>query len=352
MTQDAAQHAPELGFGLVGLGIIGNQHVNRLESPDIPAGLRSVYDANPDLVAAFAERTGATASRSLDELLAEADVEAIIVAVPSGLHCDIAVRALEAGKHVLLEKPIDITVAAADRILAAQAASGSVLSVASQRRFAPAHRHLKQLIESGALGRLTAATVEVPLWRTQEYYDSAGWRGTWEMDGGGALMNQGVHLVDLALWLLGDVEEVYAHTGLLAHERIEVEDTVSATARTTSGVQFTMLVTTAAHTPPPIRVSIMGDRGTVVTVAEEITHYATATGDQVPPLEALQCSDPDLTGSNLQQHEQLRDFVEAVRNGHDPLVTGAQARSAVAFIEAVYESSRTGRPVRPAAPAH
>src|SRR5690625_5293710 len=336
------------GIGVIGLGIIGNLHIQRLLATTAPAHLAAVVDKNEALTGQFAEKHGAYGARDVPDLLAREDVDAVIIAVPSGLHADLTIAALQAGKHVLLEKPIEVDVARADAIRAAEREAGTVLTVASQRRFAPAHQFLKSLLERDGIGRITSATVEVPLWRTQEYYDSAGWRGTWAMDGGGALMNQGVHLVDLALWLLGDVEEVYAHTGLLAHERIEVEDTVTITARLKSGAFMTFLATTAAFAPPQIRVNIMGDKGTIVTVKEEITHFETVDGPQEAAIESPDLEALGITESEYIQRGQLADFVEAARNGASALVTPEQARNAVAFIEAVYESGRTGKPVRPA----
>ncbi len=325
-------------FGVIGVGIIGRQHVQRLSAPGSPATLVAVADENPAAAQAVATEHGVDAAAGVAELIERPDIDAVVIAVPSGLHAPLAVAALDAGKHVLLEKPIEVTVATADEIRAAEQRSGAVLSVVSQRRFAAENQYLKRLVTDGVLGRITSATVEVPLWRTQEYYDSGAWRGTWALDGGGALMNQGVHLVDLALWLLGDVEEVYAHTGLLAHENIEVEDTVTVTARLRSGALMTFLATTAAYGDLPIRMTVMGDRGSVATESERIVQFHSATGEQPPVFEPVD-----------QQAAQLHDFVAAVRGERPPLVTSAEARSAVAFIEAVYESGRTGRPVRPAA---
>ncbi len=322
--------------GVIGVGVIGRQHVERLTGPGSPARLVAVADQDPAAAQAVAQEHGVAASASAAELIGRPDLDAVVIAVPSGLHARLAVAALDAGKHVLLEKPIEVTVTAADEILAAEQRSGKVLSVVSQRRFAAENQFIKKLVDEGRLGRITSATVEVALWRTQEYYDSGAWRGTWALDGGGALMNQGVHLVDLALWLLGDVEEVYAHTGLLAHENIEVEDTVTLTARLRSGALLTFLASTSAYGELPIRMSVMGDQGCVVTESERITRFQTATEEELPSFAAVD-----------QQLAQLHDFVAAVRGERPPLVTAAQARSAVAFIEAVYESGRTGRPVAP-----
>lgn len=329
-----------LRTGVIGVGAVGRAHVARLLSGQAPAELVAIADADPRAASALAGEHGTDAAGSVVELLAREDVEAVVVAVPSGLHAEVAVAALDAGKHVLLEKPIEVTVDAADAVLAAQARSGRTLSVVSQRRFAPENQLIHRMIREGTLGRVTAATVEIALWRTQEYYDSGAWRGTWALDGGGALMNQGIHLVDLALWLLGDVEEVYAHAGLLAHEHIEVEDTVTITARLRSGALLTFLATTTAYGDLPIRMAVMGDGGHVVTESERIVRLHTRHGAGTPELEPVD-----------QQLAQLHDFVEAVRTGRDPLVTGAQARAAVAFVQAVYESARTGRPVVPAAAA-
>lgn len=328
----------DLRMGVIGVGVIGKAHAARLRGEDSPARLVAVADSSPEAAAAVAAEHGVAPAGSVDELLRREDVDAVVVAVPSGLHADVAVAALDAGKHVLLEKPIEISVAAADRILAAEQRSGRTLTVASQRRFAAENQFLHRAIREGALGTVTAATVEVALWRSQEYFDSGAWRGTWELDGGGALMNQGVHLVDLALWLLGDVEEVYAHTGTLAHERIEVEDAVTITARLHSGALLTFLATTTAYGDLPIRMAVMGDGGAVVTESERITRFTSRFGAELPELHVVD-----------QQLAQLRDFVTAVETGSRPLVTGTEARAAVAFIEAVYESGRTGRPVRPAA---
>ena len=337
-TSPSPETAQPIRFGIIGVGIIGRQHAKRLTGENSPGTLVAVADAHPEAAQEVAAEYGVEAAASVTELLARQDVDAAIIAVPSGLHADVTIEALEAGKHVYLEKPIEITVEAADRIRAAEHASGKLLTIASQRRFAAENQYLKQLVSEGRLGTITSATVEVPLWRSQEYYDSGAWRGTWKLDGGGALMNQGVHLVDLTLWLLGDVEELYAHTGLLAHERIEVEDTVTATARLCSGAQLTFQATTAAFGDLPIRMNLMGDAGSIVTERERVVHFHSRDDLKLPEFKPV---DIMLT--------QITDFAQAIRTGGKPLVSSAEARAAVAFIEAVYESGRTGKPVQPAA---
>ena len=334
----AAAQAPtdRLRLGVIGVGVVGKAHIKRLQSEASPAQLVAIADASAEAAESVGSDLGAPVAPSVADLLAREDVDAVIIAIPSGLHADVTIAALEAGKHVLLEKPIDVTVDAADRIIAAERASGKTVSVVSQRRFAPENQFLHEAIRSGKLGRPTAASIEIALWRSQEYYDSGEWRGTWALDGGGALMNQGVHLVDLALWLLGDVEEVYAHSGLLAHERIEVEDTITITARFTSGAMLTFLATTTAYGNLPLRVAVMGDGGAAVTLSEKFTHLVTRDEAEIPEFEPVD-----------QQLAQLTDFVTAVSTGTAPLVRSHEARAAVAFIEAAYASARTGQPVRP-----
>jgi UDP-N-acetyl-2-amino-2-deoxyglucuronate dehydrogenase len=336
-TNPTPAAADPVRFGIIGVGIIGRQHVQRLTGENSPATLVAVADAHPEAAREVATEYGVEAAATVTELLARRDIDAVVIAVPSGLHADVTIEALAADKHVYLEKPIEITVEAADRIRTAEQASGKLLTVASQRRFAAENQYLKQLVTEGRLGTITSATVEVPLWRSQEYYDSGAWRGTWKLDGGGALMNQGVHLVDLTLWLLGEVEELYAHTGLLAHERIEVEDTVTVTARLRSGAQLTFQATTAAFGDLPIRMNLMGDAGSIVTERERVVHFFSRDDFELPAFEPV---DIMLT--------QVTDFVRAIQAGGRPLVSSAEARAAVAFIEAVYESGRTGKPVRPA----
>lgn len=325
-----------LRFGVIGVGKVGKTHIQRLLSGSARAELVAIADSVPEASDAVAIEHDVHAEKSVEDLLGRSDVDAVVVAIPSGLHAETAIAALEAGKHVLLEKPIDVTLDAADRIIEAEQRSGKTLTVASQRRFAAENQYLHQIIRDGAFGTVTCATVDLALWRSQEYYDSAGWRGTWNLDGGGALMNQGVHLVDLTLWLLGEVEEVFAYTGLLAHQRIEVEDTVTITAKLKSGALLNFLATTTANATLPIRMAVMGDQGAVVTHAERITAFESATHQ--PP------SDFETVNIGLAQ---LQDFIDAVQAGCPPLVTSKQARDALSFIEAVYESGRTGRAVRP-----
>jgi UDP-N-acetyl-2-amino-2-deoxyglucuronate dehydrogenase len=339
-------------FGLVGCGVIGTLHARLIASLAGSAELAAAADLELPRAKLAAEAHGADAYTSLDELLVRDDIDAVSVCLPSGSHAEAAVRALEAGKHVLIEKPIDITLAAADRIIAAERRSGKTVAVISQRRFQPAPRRVHDAVVAGSLGRVTSGIVESTFWRSQEYYDSGGWRGTWSQDGGGALMNQGIHAVDLLIWMLGNPVEVTAFGDTLAHDRIEVEDTVAATVRFDTGAIGTITATTAAYPGRTVRLLVNGDRGLALIERERLEYLHTMDGEpggaadtanQVDAA-AIEGSTLDVDGAHLAQY---RDFVDAVQTGRAPQVTTADGRRALALVLGVYESVRRGgAPVR------
>ena len=237
-TQPVEPVAPEssekIGFAIVGGGVIGPLHAQAIAAqPD--ARLVAVCDIVPGAAEKLASQYGAEAMTDLDAMLARDDIQIVNVCVPSGLHAEIGIKAAQAGKHVICEKPIDITLDAADRLTAACAAAGVKLQVISQHRFSASMQRLKRAIDDGSLGTLVMGNAEVFWYRAQAYYDSGGWRGTWSLDGGGCLMNQGVHYVDLLRWAMGPVASVSAKMGTLAHERIEVEDVAVAVIQFANG---------------------------------------------------------------------------------------------------------------------
>src|ERR1700759_2405513 len=251
----------EYGFGVVGAGVIGAFHAAAIAMvPD--ARLVAATDVAPGRAEAFAGRHGCVAAPDLDALTGRDDVDVVAVCVPSGLHAEVGVRAAQAGKHLVVEKPIDVSLAAADRLIAAAAAAGVTATVISQHRFDPGLIELRRVIDSGALGRLLLGQASTKWWRGQEYYDSAGWRGTWAMDGG-ALMNQGIHYADLLRWCLGPVAEVSAVTVTQAHD-MEAEDCALATVRFTSGAVGTITATTSVVPGFPQRLEISGTEGSAV----------------------------------------------------------------------------------------
>ena len=222
-------------FALIGAGVIGDVHAQALTQLDT-AELVAIADLDESKAAIMARKYGVEESTiDAENLLRRGDIDAVTICTPSGVHADLAVAALDAGKHVVVEKPIDVSLEAADRIIGAEKASGKTVAVISQHRFDKSTEKVVQAVRDGNLGRITSAIASHAWWRGQSYYDSGDWRGTWAMDGGGATMNQTVHTINLMVSILGVPVEVFAYTACLAHERIEVEDTAVAVVKFDSG---------------------------------------------------------------------------------------------------------------------
>jgi UDP-N-acetyl-2-amino-2-deoxyglucuronate dehydrogenase len=336
----------EVRFGIVGAGTVARYHAQAIA--DAPgARLVAVCRGDARRAAEAAAEFGVPCEASDEALLARPDVDAVCVTTPSGQHAAQTTAAARAGKHVLVEKPMALSVADADAMIAACRAAGVRLGVALQRRTEPCYRDLRAAITAGELGRLVLGSTTVPYMRTPAYYESAGWRGTRAQDGGGALMNQGIHLADLLLWLMGDVEEVHAHAATLAH-RVEVEDCLAASFLFASGAMGTLLATTAAAPGFPHRVEVYGTTGGVQIEGERVVRWE-AGGKSVSadPATAAAGAGASPTGISTTGHTRIvSDFVAAIREGRPALVTGEEGRRSLAFVLAVYESARTGRPVR------
>ncbi|GAA2346210.1 Gfo/Idh/MocA family oxidoreductase [Streptomyces violaceusniger] len=362
-----------LTFGIVGCGSIGRFLARLLIRDDALLAGRARLAAIAGRDASRARDAAAEvgcAALDVPGLLARPDVDAVLVCTPSGTHAELAQAALRAGKHVLVEKPVDVTPEAADRLIATARAEDRMLGVVSQHRFDPAARLAHEAVRAGRLGRITSVSAELAWWRAPAYYASGTWRGTRDLDGGGALMNQAIHAVDLVQWLAGPVVEVHAHTACLAHPGIEVEDVATASLRFASGALGTLLATTGAYPGRTARVAVHGDRGSVVIDDDELAYlHLAAEGEQAPVYGAFGATDQsaghraalgrdtarDACGLLYQPHrDQLVDFCDAVREGRPPLVDGAAGRRAVAVVSAVYASAATGRPqqVEARAPAH
>src|SRR6266508_3310365 len=279
------------------------------------------------------------------KLLARRDVDAVCICTPSGAHAAQTIAAARAGKHVLIEKPMALTTSDADAMIAACAAADVRLGVALQRRTEPAYRAVRGAIETGSLGELVLGLALIPYHRTQAYYDSAPWRGTWAEDGGGALMNQGIHIADLLLWFMGDVEEVQARTATVAHA-IEVEDDLTASLRFKSGALGSILATTAAAPGFPHRVEVYGDAGGVQIEGEQIVRWEGSNPERLrqylaqPGAPAAAGAGANPTGIGAAGHTRLlADFVAALRTGQAPLVSGAEARRSLALVLAIYAAA-------------
>lgn len=343
-----------IGFGIVGCGMISRFHARALADVRGARGV-ACYDRNRHKAEDLAEEFGMTPHGDLATMLASPGVDAVIVGTPSGAHLEPTLAAARAGKHVIVEKPLEITLRRCDRAIRACEKAGVLLGTIFPSRFHEASILFKRAVEAGRFGRIAMADAYVKWWRPQEYYDSGAWRGTWSLDGGGALMNQAIHSVDLLTWLAGPVVEVQAQAATLAHERIEVEDTAVATLRFASGALGVLQATTAAYPGYLKRIEIQGDRGSAVLEEEDLKVWDFAKPSRRDAkIHAMMAearstgggaSDPAAIGH--QGHaKQLKDFAAAISKGRAPAVDGREGRRSVEIIRAAYISAAAGAPVR------
>jgi UDP-N-acetyl-2-amino-2-deoxyglucuronate dehydrogenase len=337
---------PRVRVGFVGAGNISHTHVRAArEIPGVE--VTGFWARDPERTARMAQEYGGTAHATLDAFL-DAAPEVVVVGTPSGLHADHAVAAARRGIHVLVEKPLDVSTARVDALLEEADRAGARVGVIFQDRTAPALAWLKRAIDAGALGRVFLTSARVRWYRPPEYYGGSRWRGTWALDGGGALMNQGVHTVDLLLWLLGDVARVSAAARTAMH-KIEVEDTAVACIELVSGGVATLEATTAAYPGFPRRLEISGTEGTVVVESDRIVSADLKNPPPEPPPQDAGNTNAAASSpivSDVRGHRRvLEDFLRAVREGGTPLCDGRDGRRSVELVEAIYTSARTGAPV-------
>ena len=335
-------------FAIIGVGNIADFHARAIDLvPD--AQLVASHSRTPATGEAFAAKYGCDFESNLDDLLARSDVDAVAITTPSGTHSEIGIAAARAGKHILCEKPIDVTVEKIDALITACDEAGIQFGAIFQSRFGPGAQATRRAVEQGRFGRLSQCSAYIPWWRSKEYYASAGWRGTWELDGGGALMNQGVHAVDLLLWLAGDVTEVSARCQTRVHEYIEVEDNATAWLQFAHGGLGVIQGSTCCHPGETKRVELKGEKGSV-TLADDMPVFW-QFDEERPEDEAARAlaesaqigggaSDPKAI--SVEGHRvQYEDFAAAILNNRPPAIPGREGRKAVALIRAVYESSES-----------
>jgi UDP-N-acetyl-2-amino-2-deoxyglucuronate dehydrogenase len=329
-----------MNVGIIGAGNISATHALAAQAAGV--NVVAVFGDNGAKARALAERHGATACATLDELLHFPTLDLVLIGSPSGCHAGQATGAVCARRHVLVEKPLDISTRRVDDLLKEVERAGVMLGVFFQDRLKPDVLALKHAIDAGEIGTPVVATGEVKWYRPPAYYADSRWRGTWALDGGGALMNQGIHTVDLMLYLLGPVVRVSGTTATRLHA-IEVEDTAVATLEFASGAVGTVVATTAAFPGHPRRLDIIGTRGSLALEGDRLRPSSGAASVRSEPLENT--SSPVV--SDIAAHRRIvEDFVDALRHGRAPVCDGREGRRSVEVVEAVYQSARTGRSVR------
>jgi predicted dehydrogenase len=339
-----------LRIGLVGLGTMGRGHLEKEQSLD-EARIVAVADVVPAAVEEMKSRYGVKGFNSYQELVDSGEVEAILIATPHPFHCPIAVYAAEHGLHVLSEKPLAVTVSEADRMLAAARQSGVKLGVMFQTRTDPIYARAREIVDSGALGTIYRTTMVATAWyRTQAYYDSGAWRGTWKDEGGGVVMNQSPHSLDTFIWIAGKPSRVEARAWTRGH-RIEVEDTVSAMVEYPNGASGYLYTTTAAW-PGENRLEVVGDRGKLTLVDGRLQLYKLDRPLQQEIDSGEHWGKPTGSWQDIavesapHGHAQVvRRFGRWVRLGEPPVATGQDGVEQLELANALLLSGYQRRPV-------
>ncbi len=339
-----------VNLAILGSGLIGGIHAHAISEVS-NARLSVVIDAAHDRADKLAAEFGVPAVYDLGEALKRDDVDAVHVCVPSGLHAKLGAIVAEAGKHVLVEKPIDITLPAGRRLVAAGESTGAKVAVIFQKRFMDGAKRLHAAVQGGEFGRLIQCDAYVKWYREPTYYSDSPWRGTWAMDGGGALINQGVHMVDVMKWVGGPVRSVFARRRTALHD-IEVEDLVDAVLEFENGALGVLQASTAIYPGYPERLEVHGTLGSAVLEGSELTQWAiqgqeAQTGGGGLPSGA---SDPGAIGHRYHVPV-IQDFVDAIREDREPMVTGRDGLETLELVMAVYKSAQEGKEVTLPLPA-
>ncbi len=335
-------------YAVIGCGMIAAYHIAAIRAlPD--AELAGVCSRTYEKAAEFARLHRTKAYGSIQEVWDDPAVDAVCVCTPSGLHASLALEAIAHGKHALLEKPLALTVEDCDRIIREAKKKGVLVGVVSQLRFSPAIQQTKKAMERKVLGKLVCADLYMKYHRSQTYYDSGSWRGTKAMDGGGALMNQGIHGVDLLQYLAGPITTIYARAKTMTRS-IEVEDTLCAVTEFKNGAMGVIQATTGIYSGFSRRLELCGENGTIILEEDRILLWDVADDKGLPHdttggMDVRSSSDPTLIG--LAGHRrQLANFTAAVQGREALLVDGAEGRKALRIILGAYRSAAEDRPVR------
>lgn len=341
------------GIGIIGTGVIAHFHAKAIADID-NAHLVGVYNRNVQKAESFVQSHGGKAYKAVEEMLNDPDIDIVSICTPSGMHLEPTLKCIEAGKHCMIEKPLEVTVERCHQIVNAAKAAGVKVAVIFPSRFHEVNRQLKQSIEEDRLGDLVLGGAYVKWSRSSEYYQSANWRGTWQYDGGGALMNQGIHSVDLLQWMMGPVASVQAVAANRRHKQIEVEDTLVAALKFANGALGTIECTTAAYPGFLKRLEIVGNTGSAVLEENSVLKWQMQKETSFDEMFRKKYSEANISSGGAADpkaisHDghriQMLDFINAVEEDCTPLVDAVEGRKSVEIITAIYQSARTGEKV-------
>lgn len=339
----------ELCFGVVGAGMIADYHIQAMEGVE-GARAKAVFGPTPERADALAKKHGLKAYYSLDAMLADPDINAVSIASPTGKHAEAAVAAAQAGRHILCEKPLDITPARGQEIIDACRKAGVILAPIFQYRYGFGAALIREALAKGRFGRVLFSSARIKWFRSQAYYDSGAWRGTWDLDGGGCLMNQSIHAIDLMVSFAGVPAQVFGTWATRSHA-IKVEDVAVAMVRFENGVMGTIEASTACQPGFPLEVEVSGERGTATLRGDQIARWSFVDEDPMDAKAATVAGEmgsgaSDPKGISVEGHKQvIANMVKALRGDASGLVDPVEARYPIDIICGIYEAQKTGAPV-------
>ncbi|MBS1231876.1 MAG: oxidoreductase domain protein [Bacteroidetes bacterium] len=339
------------GFGIIGAGAIAEVHARAIDTI-MEAELIGVYDHNPDKTTSFSMKYNCKAFDSAEELCKDEKIDIICVCTPSGRHLEPALAVINAGRHCVIEKPLEVTLARCDKIINAGIQNKVMVSGIFPMRFSRVNIELKKAIDEGRFGRLVMGDAFIKWYRSPDYYKDIKWRSNFNSSGGGAVMNQGIHSVDLLRWFMGKVEAVCAFAGLVGHENLEVEDVAAATLKFENGAMGVIEASTAVNPGFYRKIEILGTRGSVVIEEEKILTWKFDEERDTDHILREKYSGINQSGggvsdpkaiSDIGHLRQLLDILKALDNNHPPAVDALEARKAVELVLAIYASARNKR---------